>query len=259
MRADMAKVIVERPRVKGHSWHKPKGYQRRLRRYGEDGPPVREGIKACWQGRLRHLNEHLGPLRRYLDSQVGRPWDMVFSEICANINRNSAVQDHVRDHVEAYVTTGVILIDGIPCDGTGARTYGTPLHELRYRPWYVCPRSGLLRRVKVPGRKRPHAPKPEAPPRYIPVNEGRQCRFLDGAWHLITLKPLPTPPFYRERSTDVDILLNVPIRRLTPTEARMHYGGEVYAVARRRLANRELRQYPIPIRWWKAHEDGTKR
>jgi hypothetical protein len=122
MRADMAKVIVERPRKMGGSYHRPKGYQRQLKRYGEDGPPAREGIKARWQGRTKYLNEHLGPLRRYLDSQVGRPWNQVFSEICAHIDRNSAVQDHVRDHVEDYVTRHVILIDGIPATGRAAST-----------------------------------------------------------------------------------------------------------------------------------------
>jgi hypothetical protein len=102
MRADMAKVIVERPRKKGGAWRKPKGYQRRLSRYGDD-PPGREGIRGCWAGGRKMLNEHLGPLRRYLDKQVGRPWDRVFSEICRHIDRNSAVQDHVRDHVADYV------------------------------------------------------------------------------------------------------------------------------------------------------------
>jgi hypothetical protein len=52
----MAKVIVERPRLNS-GWHKLKGYQRRLRRHGEDGPPAREGIKACWQGATKILNE----------------------------------------------------------------------------------------------------------------------------------------------------------------------------------------------------------
>jgi hypothetical protein len=163
MRADMAKVIVERPRIKGCAWHKPKGYQRRLRRYGDDGPPAREGIKACWQGRTKYLNEHLGPLRRYLDKQVGRPWDKVFSEICARINRSNAVQDHVRDHVADYVTTHVLLIDGVPCSGEGGLGYGIPLHhQYRFRPWYVCPRTGLLRRVKKPGRKRAQKSKASA-------------------------------------------------------------------------------------------------
>ncbi len=154
MRADMAKVIVERPRKKGFAWNKPKGYQRRLRRYGDDGPPAREGIKLRWQGHTKWLNEHLGPLRRYLDKQVGRPWDKVFSEICAHIDRSSAVQDHVRDHVAEYVPIHVILTDGVPCNGDGGWNYGKPLHQLRYRPWYVCPRTGLLRRVKVRCRKR---------------------------------------------------------------------------------------------------------
>src|SRR5215468_9174257 len=50
MRADMAKVIVERPRRKGYAWNKPKGYQRRLRRQGDEGAVRREGIKLRWQG-----------------------------------------------------------------------------------------------------------------------------------------------------------------------------------------------------------------
>jgi hypothetical protein len=251
MRADMAKVIVERPRRKGWAWNKPKGYQRKLRRYGEDGPPSREGIKLRWHGRTKNLNEHLGPLRRYLDKQVGRPWDKVFSEICARINRNSAVQDHVRDHVEDYVTTHVILIDGVPCNGEGGYHYGKPLHQYRYRPWYVCPRTGLLRRVKRTSRKRQRQPKQESPPAFIRVSASLQCRFFDNAWHLVTLKPLPLPYFNGERCTAVDVLLNVPALRLTAQEARRHYGAEVYAVAVRRLARKELRQHPVPIRWWR--------
>jgi hypothetical protein len=250
MRADMARVIVERPRLKGHAWNKPKGYQRRLQRYGEDGPPAREGIRDRWQGGTKELNEHLGPLRRYLDSQVGRPWDLVFSEICAHINRNSAVQDHVRDHVEDYVTRHVILIDGVPYNGEGGSwNYGKPLHEMPYRPWYVCPRTGLLRRVKVAGRKRRQPTKSESPPKYIRVSDTLQCRFFGNAWHLVTLQPLPE----RNRGRlgrDVDVLLNRPVVDITPGLARQEYGAEVYAVRSRPLARRELKQYPIPTRWW---------
>lgn len=251
MRPDMAKVIVERPRKKGCAWNKPKGYQRHLHSYGEDGPPRREGIKTRWQGHTKYLNEHLGPLRRYLDSQVGRPWDKVFAEICTHIDRNSAVQDHVRDHVDGYVTVHVILIDGVPCNGEGGWHYGRPLHELRSRAWYVCPRTGLLRRVKVVARKRQRRQKQENPPPYLPVGKSLQCRFLDGAWHLITLKPLPTPEWNRKRCKDWDILLNRPVTEITETDAKMHYGAAVYAVSKRRLAKRELSQYPIPVQLWK--------
>jgi hypothetical protein len=248
----MAKVIVERPRKMGCSFKKPKGYKRRLHRYGDDGPPRREGIKVCWQGRSKYLNEHLGPLRRYLDKQVGRPWDKVFSEICAHINRNSAVQDHVRDHVDDYVAIHVLLIDGTPCQGEGGRFYGKPLHELPYRDrrWYVCPRTGLLRRVKDVGRKRKAATRKEPPPEYIPIGDSLQCRFLDGAWHLVTLKPLPDPYYTWGYSTAMDVVLNRSVNDITKAEARRRYGAVVYAAAKRRLPRRELAQYPIPSQWW---------
>ena len=32
--------------------------------------------------------------------------------------------------------------------------YGQPLQQFRYRLWYVCPRTGLLKRVKLASRKR---------------------------------------------------------------------------------------------------------
>ncbi|MDR3634428.1 MAG: hypothetical protein P4L84_11535 [Isosphaeraceae bacterium] len=148
MREDMAKVIVERPRYGSGDQGTPKGARRRLQRLEREGLPSHEGMRRRWRGCAKSLNEHLGPLRRYLDSQVGRPWNKVFSEICAHINRNSAVQDHVRDHVEDYVVRHVILIDGVPCFGEGGWAYGRPLREQSWRLWYVCPRTGLLRRVK---------------------------------------------------------------------------------------------------------------
>jgi hypothetical protein len=73
-----------------------------------------------------------------------------------------------------------------------------------------------------------------------------QCRVIDGAWHLVSLKPLPAPGFNQVRCADVDIILHVPATQIEASEARRQYGAEVYAVAKRRLARRELGQYPIP-------------
>lgn len=88
-------------------------------------------------------------------------------------------------------------------------------------------------------------------PVYIAVSGTLQCRVIAGAWHLVALKPLPTPDSHRVRSTAVDVVLNQPIAHLTPQEARRHYGDDVYAVFLRRLARKELSQYPIPIRLWR--------
>jgi hypothetical protein len=177
-------------------------------------------------------------------SNSGRPWDKVFSEICAHISRDSAVQDHVRDHVFDYVEVHVVEIDGVPCSKQ-ARFYGTPLHDF---PWrrpilYVCPRTGLLRRLERVSRKRARPQKP-AEPRPVRVDEAHQCRWIDGAWHLVTLRPLP---LYAHLSRARDVLLNRDVSLMTPEGARETYGAAVYAVAFRRLGKRELRQYPIPI------------
>lgn len=75
MREDMAKVIVERPRRRGDA-------ARKGRRQDWDQMPSHEGMRRphILSGDPKELNEHLGPLRRYLERQVGRPWDKVYSE-----------------------------------------------------------------------------------------------------------------------------------------------------------------------------------
>jgi hypothetical protein len=245
----MAKVIVERPRSAVWAGKKPKGSRRRLQDYGEDSPPTFEGIRARWLGQRNFFNEHLGPLRRYLDSQVGRPWDKVFSEICTHINRNSAVQDHVRDHVEQYVSRHVILIDGVPCYGDGGRLYGQPLLQFRRKYWYVCPKTGLLRRVPEASRRPRRAPRKPSP-LHVHVSDTAQCHLLDGAWYLVTLKRLPDPLYNKGKCKATDALLRIPVAKLTSVEARQNYGADVYAVAVRRLGRREQRQYPIPAALW---------
>lgn len=154
MRADMAKVIVERPRVGSRTGGKfrNKGRLREMQRLGLEGLPRCEGIKRMWSNGGKYLNEHLGPLRRYLDSQVGRPWDKVFAEICAHIKLNSAVQSHVRDHALQYVVRNVDLVDGRPWSRPGD-PYG-PARRLLPGTWWVDPRSGLLRREPLRRRRR---------------------------------------------------------------------------------------------------------
>ncbi len=248
MRADMAKVLVERPRPGSREGSRPsKGYEKRCRKAMDhpDGPPARERMKAPYSD-LRFFNEHLGPLRRYIDSQVGRPWDKVYAEICQHIDRGNVVQKHILTHLFEYVVTHVVMIDGEPCHGEGRRC-GEPLRGERrwFRDeWYVCPKSGLLKRVPPP-RKRPPSGKPR-PPAFVRVNDSLQCHYLKGQWELVTVAPLPDQ-MKRHLTDAVDVVRRRHVRYITDGEARAAYGAPVYATARRPLAKRELLQYPIPI------------
>jgi hypothetical protein len=163
LREDMAKVIVERPR-RGGNWAHKRGRVTQdvdlmVHKEGMRAPHVRN-----WGG--KELNENLAPLRRFLHSRVGQPWDQVYSEISANLKVTSAVQQHVRDHVQDFVVTKVTQDDQGVLWGV---SHGNPFkigEGWWRRELYVDPHDGILKRT-------PHTPKP---PSY---GERREAQFAE--------------------------------------------------------------------------------
>jgi hypothetical protein len=113
MRTDMAKVVTERER---HGHQNPsRKWGRRLgtNEYEHDdhGPtraPVARRHQYGWQA--KEFSDRLGPLRRYLRKQVGRPWDKVWSEITRTLDNRSLSGQHIFEHirweVEQHVRRG---------------------------------------------------------------------------------------------------------------------------------------------------------
>ena len=99
MRIDMAKVIVERPRWGSDLASKKKGYRRSLQKSDVADLPRKEPLAGRWRGMQRALREHLGPMRRFLRSNLGRPWNKVHQELCENVSFNNVVQRHILAHV----------------------------------------------------------------------------------------------------------------------------------------------------------------
>jgi hypothetical protein len=140
MRSDMHKVIVERPRPRsGYSFRKGDP----LRKIGWDELPARESMKIRHADR-RYFNENLSPLRRWLERQVGRPWDHVYSDACKVIKPASTVKNHVKIHLLELVHRCVLLLDDVP--STTRSWMGRGYSELFDGDLYVHPATGLLRR-----------------------------------------------------------------------------------------------------------------
>jgi hypothetical protein len=147
MRKDMSKVIVERPRL-GRSWASETRPGRSRIVEDDDGEPLRAGRGGRAPKRekplkTKALNENLNPLKRYLASNVGRPWNKVYSEISEHLKPTSTVQQHVRDHLNDFVATKTRMKSGVVMVATrfgGER----PLSE-DWSLFYVHPRTGLLR------------------------------------------------------------------------------------------------------------------
>src|SRR5712691_3139007 len=97
MRPDMHKVVVERPRY-GRGWATSKAPLKPP----FDESPRYESMKAN-HTRRKWFSDLLGPLRRWLHAQLGRPWNDVYSEACAVIKPDSVVRAHIKTHLLEFV------------------------------------------------------------------------------------------------------------------------------------------------------------
>jgi hypothetical protein len=181
MRSDMAKLLVERGHAGRRKHRAPeKGWGARSRfrtSHPEDGdgwlPPRHQP----------HFSENLAPLRRYLISQVGRPWDRVHQEISARVDSGNAVQHHILQHLYDLIETRVTE----EADGSlwGLGRYGMP--QPLTRRWgprlYVCPRTGLIRQLRP---QRPSLPVLHAPAVLPGPDPDREYRHMHGGWFLVT-------------------------------------------------------------------------
>ncbi len=271
MRDDMAKIIVERPRRLDHS-------ERKGRALAIEDLPQHEGMRRphLLRGWGKELNENLQPLRRYLERQVGRPWDKVYAEIAKNLRVDNTVQQHVRDHLRDYVAVTPRRVFG----GWWSRSRS----GLWYQPLYVDPVTGLLCRTdrlpeeKARRRAKQHRP-PEAPAR-VELAPDRELRLIEGFWYEVRLAPMPVAVFKAGLETQTRplrpydpkspmVTLEVLVRRLVtpavwdvvagalievgpaidnPTswrQYRMAHPDRSYAVAKRVLSHRELRRHGV--------------
>lgn len=157
MRPDMAKVLCEHPRG-GRRGKRRSRIRRRSRWRAEDAPSFEPVSRR--RGGTKHLSENLGPLKRWLIAQSGRPWDDVYSELRAHISARNVVQMHIWQHAQQYVARYVELVDGTPyhLPGDGRLSPGGRPVQARWCPVYVCPRTGIVRRTPVAARKKKPPP-----------------------------------------------------------------------------------------------------
>lgn len=108
-----------------------------------DSMPSREGMRrryqVAWGRSMKEHREHFVALRRYLEKQVGRPWNDVYREIRQQFDSRSRSSQRVLEKVRWWVTsTDLFVKDG---EVRQACQYRGPV---RAQGLYVHPVSGLL-------------------------------------------------------------------------------------------------------------------
>jgi hypothetical protein len=188
MREDIAKKLLEPPRYGGGGKHQ----LRSDRRAGKDSRkweslPQKESMRAPnirgWNG--KYYNATSAPLRGFLKKNVGRPWNKVYSELCAALRPTAAVRRHVFDHlVPNYVTLKPIFRKGskVPYNQWGGEVRG----------FYVDPHGLLKNNDSDKAKKRRSRDRRR---RYREdvrktLNDFEEYRKINGSWFHVTYKHL---------------------------------------------------------------------
>jgi hypothetical protein len=135
MRADMKKVLTERPRVNARYAYSDVRHQANHSDY--DDLPNHQGMRRPYHD-AKEFSDLLGPLRGFLRHAVGRRWDDVWSEICQVVKSGNTVDQHLRGHVLQDVDIHTKLIDG--------KVLAMGEYRGPHEPYglYVDPRDGIL-------------------------------------------------------------------------------------------------------------------
>ncbi len=259
MRSDMFKVIVERPRLKRGDWlggGRESGFRQFL---NSEERPAKVGMRAGHVNR-KWLNENLAPLRRFLISCVGRPWDKVRSELVAQIDQRSTVQQHIMEHVDDYVLTqviakprsevqpgkrGVVFLYRAPYwrAGTLERV------EQSHSPLFVDPRTGILRETqsqqhrKASKRADRLAEIAEQAKTIRVMDSAHQLRRFNDVWYEVTTAPMPGHPLreWRKRRMTTGEIAKLE-RAWCVLEKRWmsRWDADSYVVSKRQLNGKEV-------------------
>lgn len=219
-------ILIERPRGGWKvSAKKLTGYRKNLdkitKEASEDGL-LSPYLLKTWK-RSKYFDDHLAPLRRWLHSQVGQPWDDVYSQICDRLDGSTVTGRHVLSHLWHFVELHVVLIDGLP--------YEKHCQDFRSKfKFFVHPDTGILCRVKDFSKKQQQLSTKEVD--RLRIDDYHQYRKLDGLWFAIAFADLPP------MEKPMDILLKAYI---DPVTARKLYGSPVYAVSKQQCNKKELK------------------
>ena len=130
MRHDMKDVIIDVTRKGGSKTPKP--------HFNEDAPtklPMRPKGKSADR---KSQDDRLAPLERFLAKNCGRPWNDVYSEICAENDLHNVRGYHLRLHLEYLVEQNCARLGKKIVDGAGRPLY--------HPDFYVL--NGILYRTK---------------------------------------------------------------------------------------------------------------
>lgn len=229
----LSEIVIERPRGGMRiSLKKLGGSKKQLNKLTQEA--TEDGLLSPYLIKPRHkskyLSDHLGPLRRFLRSKVGQPWNDTYSELCQRLDSGTMAGQHVLDHVWDYVERHVELIDGVPYSKPHRRFYSR-LDVCHTDKFYVHPETGILcaaerlSRRQKPSRSRPNV---------VVLDDYHQYHQLNEIWYLISFAEFPPAP--------TELVTDVLRGQISRSYAALIRGQQVYAARKQQCNKQEIQQ-----------------
>jgi hypothetical protein len=231
----MHKVVIERPRR-----NPGPGKQRRRGNLPLELLPTFEGIKRP-HIRRKGLTDLLGPLKRWLQSQVGRPWNDVYSEACAVIKPDSIIRLHVKTHLLQFVQRHTFMNEGQVCFLDTSRRGGIVQVSKMGRCrnfFFVHPETGLLHEAPSFSKRGRKARQPKEKALIHWIGRNLALQLIGGQWFECRYENVSVEPWFKVYDHALE---RVVMRR----DISPYRGYHCMCVQKRQLSRRELRKYGL--------------
>jgi hypothetical protein len=253
MRADMFKVIVERPRLIHGNWlggGREVGFRQFI---ASEERPRKMGIRAGHVNR-KWPNENLAPLRRFLMSNAGRPWDKVRAELLLHVDQRNAVQQHILAHVDNYVEREVRATPrkngkGVAIEYRCRWPLGWANVEESRAPLFVDPRTGILRLThsseKRAAKRRADEARRQAEAANVlrKLDDGTELRCFNDVWYEVRFNEVPGDKLHewQKQGLKPDARAKL-VRVFDILEKRWvsRFDADCYVIKKRQLSSKEI-------------------
>jgi hypothetical protein len=228
----LSEIVIERPRGGMRiSLKKLKGFKKQLHKLTEEA--TEDGLLSPYlikpRNKSKYLSDHLGPLRRFLRSHVGQPWNDVYSKLCQQLDPKTMAGQHVLTHLWDYVERYVELIDNIPYSKRTDRRFPHRLDTYYTDQFYVHPETGILCASARQPQKRWNPSRRDV----VALDQDHEYHQLNGIWYLITFEEVPAPP----TAWVMDVLDGT----IRCADARWMNNRRMYAARKQQCSKKEIR------------------
>lgn len=207
--------------------YRPDFKRSKAARFYEDAPKG-EKMRVGKHRKLYADYQHIG---RWLEGQIGREWNAVYSELCGMTAPHTLERTHIDNAVKNLVDQHIVVIDGVIHAQGGFR----PMNLL---PGNLYVKNGIL--CRIPFKK---VAKPTRTLRVLFVGQTDAIGISRNQWFAVEFAEYtPNPDVHGCDRGRYDVFLKDTVTEYDTITA---YGKKVIATGKRALSKREIKKYKV--------------